>query len=232
MNVKIDPKITGAFILQLRKEYGLTQKQLAEKLGITNKAVSRWETGKSYPDIEMLVSIGELFSVSVNELLCGERIKTPVAIASAEKAVAGAYIDNTVKKRHLNALLMVLVIIIPVLISVTALVSAAVSSFLTSIKGCADCVIGYNYSYMILFGERYVPIKIKPTAELERGHMLVSEAQVQTQPVLIKLFFGDRIYAVKDIPNNEIVYMVTDYDYIDSPYYCLESKLEEYENMY
>ncbi len=102
MGLEIDPKITGAFILQLRKEYPLTQKQLAEKLGITDKAISRWETGKGYPDIEMLVSIGELFSVSVNELLCGERIKTPVAIASAEKAVAGAYIDNTVKKHRSN----------------------------------------------------------------------------------------------------------------------------------
>ena len=102
MSLKIDLKITGAFILQLRKEYPLTQKQLAEKLGITDKAVSRWETGKSYPDIEMLVSIGEVFSVSVNELLCGERIETPAAMETAEKAVAGAYIDNTVKRHRSN----------------------------------------------------------------------------------------------------------------------------------
>ncbi len=102
MNVKIDPKITGAFVLQLRQEQGLTQKQLAEKLGITDKAVSRWETGKGYPDIEMLVSIGEVFSVSVNELLCGERIETSAAMETAEKAVASAYIDNTVKTRRAN----------------------------------------------------------------------------------------------------------------------------------
>ncbi len=231
MNVKIDPKTTGAFILQLRKEHGLTQKQLADQLGITDKAISRWETGKGYPDIEMLVSIGEVFSVSVNELLCGER---SVETQTAEKAVAGAYIDNTVKKHRLSvaAIIMgafILVGAVIVLLVVTAVVSSGVGSFFTTLKGSHDCVIAHDYSYMTLFGERYVPIEIEDNVEVKIGNILISEAQVQFAPAPLKLVFSDSIYAVKDIPNNEIVYLRTDYFFIDTHYYCLESQWEVYQ---
>lgn len=64
----------GNFINRLRTEKGLTQKQLAEMLNVTDKAVSRWETGKNYPDIELFEKIAEVFEVSVSELLEGRRI--------------------------------------------------------------------------------------------------------------------------------------------------------------
>lgn len=64
---------TGSFISQLRKEKGLTQKQLADALGITDKAVSRWETAKNYPDIELLEQIAQFFDVTVSELLEGKK---------------------------------------------------------------------------------------------------------------------------------------------------------------
>ena len=64
----------GKFIAQLRREQGLTQEALGEKLGVTNKTVSRWETGAYMPDIELLVPLGEALGVSVNELLAGERL--------------------------------------------------------------------------------------------------------------------------------------------------------------
>lgn len=62
----------GKVIVQLRKEKRLTQKELAEKVGVSDKAVSRWETGKNYPDIETLQRLAEVFDVSVNDLLTGE----------------------------------------------------------------------------------------------------------------------------------------------------------------
>ena len=64
----------GKFIAELRKEQGLTQEALGQKLGVTNKTVSRWETGAYMPDIELLVPLGEILGVSVNELLAGERL--------------------------------------------------------------------------------------------------------------------------------------------------------------
>lgn len=64
------------FICQLRKEKHLTQKQLAEQLNITDKAVSKWERGLSYPDITTLTPLAEILGVTPNELLCGRREET------------------------------------------------------------------------------------------------------------------------------------------------------------
>lgn len=64
----------GRFISQLRHEKHLTQEQLGEKIGVTNKTISRWENGNYMPSIEMLQLLSEEFSVSINELLCGERL--------------------------------------------------------------------------------------------------------------------------------------------------------------
>ena len=64
----------GKLIAELRKEQGLTQEALGQKLGVTNKTVSRWETGNYMPDIELLMPLGEILGVSVNELLAGERL--------------------------------------------------------------------------------------------------------------------------------------------------------------
>ena len=70
----MDQRKIGKFIAALRKEKGLTQEQLGEKLGVTNKTVSRWENGNYMPDVEMLLLLTEEFGVSINELISGERL--------------------------------------------------------------------------------------------------------------------------------------------------------------
>lgn len=65
---------TGKFIATLRKEKELTQEQLGEKLGVTNKTISRWENGNYMPDIQMLSLLSKEFDVSINELISGERL--------------------------------------------------------------------------------------------------------------------------------------------------------------
>lgn len=71
---EIDKQKFGAFVAQLRKEAGCTQKQLAEQLCISDKAVSKWETGVSLPDTAMLIPLSEFFGVTVTELLMGTRL--------------------------------------------------------------------------------------------------------------------------------------------------------------
>lgn len=71
----MDQEKIGKFISALRKQQGLTQEQLGEKLGVTNKTVSRWETGKYMPDLDKLQDLSAFLGVSVNELLSGERIE-------------------------------------------------------------------------------------------------------------------------------------------------------------
>ncbi len=74
------------FILELRKEKGFTQKQLAEQIGISDKAVSKWERGLSLPDIALLIPLAEVLNVSTTELLSGERLK--------EKAISVVEVEN------------------------------------------------------------------------------------------------------------------------------------------
>lgn len=62
----------GRFIAQKRKERNLTQMQLGEKLGVTDRAVSKWETGKSLPDASLMLELCALLNITVNDLLCGE----------------------------------------------------------------------------------------------------------------------------------------------------------------
>ncbi len=62
----------GKFIAWKRKEQNLTQAQLAKKLGITDRAVSKWETGKSLPDASIMLEMCALLGITVNDLLCGE----------------------------------------------------------------------------------------------------------------------------------------------------------------
>lgn len=63
--------VTGAVIRGLREKNRMTQLQLAEKLGVSDKTVSKWETAKGYPDITLLEPIADAFSVSVTELISG-----------------------------------------------------------------------------------------------------------------------------------------------------------------
>ena len=64
----------GIFIREVRKENGLTQEQFAEKLGVSQKSISRWETGKTMPDYSLLPSICEVLGVNIAELLGAEHI--------------------------------------------------------------------------------------------------------------------------------------------------------------
>ena len=64
----------GRFIADCRKKASLTQMQLAEKLGITDKAISKWERGKAMPDSSIMLELCDILGISVNELLSGEEI--------------------------------------------------------------------------------------------------------------------------------------------------------------
>ena len=69
----MDQQKTGCFLKELRKAKNLTQEQLAERLNISGRTVSRWETGNNMPDISLLVELAELYDVSIPEIIDGER---------------------------------------------------------------------------------------------------------------------------------------------------------------
>lgn len=91
----------GKFIASCRKEQGMTQAALAEKLGITDRAVSKWETGKSLPDSGIMLELCELLNINVNELLSGEKIMLEAYDKKAEENLVTMSRELEEKNRQL-----------------------------------------------------------------------------------------------------------------------------------
>ena len=83
----MDLKRTGALIAQRRRELELTQSQLAELVGVTDKAISRWETGRGFPDAAYLQPLAQALGLSVTEIVNGELIQPEIAARQADDAV-------------------------------------------------------------------------------------------------------------------------------------------------
>lgn len=100
----------GKFLSHLRKEKGLTQMQLAEQLNVTDKAISRWETGKNYPDIEMFESLSNILDVSISELLEGKRIEKEELFNVSEEHIVKQIQKN--KKSNKKYRIVILIVIL------------------------------------------------------------------------------------------------------------------------
>ena len=88
---EIDREAFGAFLSQLRREKGLTQKELAGRLYVSDKAVSKWERGLSLPDIALLTPLAEELGVTVTELLRARRLEeTALPVEEVEELVTGS----------------------------------------------------------------------------------------------------------------------------------------------
>lgn len=113
---------TGSFISELRKEKGMTQKQLADALFVSDKAVSRWETGRGFPEISILEKISDVLDVSVAELIKGERISGSLSESEVKDVVdqstdlARRYIDRNRIRFILSGLLAGMIILLMLVI--------------------------------------------------------------------------------------------------------------------
>lgn len=115
----------GRFIASCRKEQGMTQAVLAEKLGITDRAVSKWETGKSMPDTGIMTELCSLLKINVNELLSGEKIMAEVY----EKRVEENLLEMARQKEEKDRQLLQLEYVIGYTASVTFLILIFISSY-------------------------------------------------------------------------------------------------------
>ncbi len=86
----LDKQKFGTFVATLRKERGMTQKELANRLHTSDKAVSKWETGTSVPDVSLLVPLAEVLGVTVTELLRGEHVTQDLPLTETEDLVQTA----------------------------------------------------------------------------------------------------------------------------------------------
>ena len=87
----MDTKKIGMFLKELRKQNNMTQEQLGERLDVTNKTVSRWETGNYMPPIECLKRLSDIYKISINEIISGKRLNEENYKMEAEENITVAF---------------------------------------------------------------------------------------------------------------------------------------------
>jgi len=110
----------GKFILECRKEKGLTQEQLAEKMGVSSKSISRWENGNTLPDYSLLKDLCNELDINVNELLSGEKIKGNDYMNKSEENLVNLrkQIDERKKVLTIISYVILLIIIIAFILNI------------------------------------------------------------------------------------------------------------------
>ncbi|MBE7078281.1 MAG: helix-turn-helix transcriptional regulator [Clostridiales bacterium] len=106
----MDQRKTGKFIAQIRKEKGLTQRELAQKLLISDKTVSKWECGNGLPEVALMSPLCEVLEITVNELLAGERL-----FGSAYQKKAEENIMSLIREREESKFRLIISILVAVL---------------------------------------------------------------------------------------------------------------------
>ena len=111
----------GKFILECRKEKKLTQTELAEKLGVTDKSVSNWENGRNMPDLSLFKTLCEILDISINDLISGEKISKDKYQEKLEENIITT-IDYTNKKVLVkNNIIGILLLAFGIIVSITAM---------------------------------------------------------------------------------------------------------------
>ena len=136
----------GKFISKIRKEKKITQKQLAEKLGITDRAISKWENGKSMPDLSLLKPLSDCLGITINELLTGEHIEKEKREEGLEKNFVNA-INYEKRRNNINELIFYMFILI---FGITMMITS-MAIFNTPIGWTTWYSIIGTYILMILF---------------------------------------------------------------------------------
>lgn len=111
----------GKYIAFKRKEQGLTQKQLAEKLNMSDKSVSKWERGICLPDVTVYLELCKILGISINEFLAGEDIPKETIEQKAEENIIQITKDNKNKQKYLKKIIRLLIVMLVVFIFITSI---------------------------------------------------------------------------------------------------------------
>ena len=117
----MNQKKIGSFLKELRKEMGITQEEFAEKLDVSSRTISRWETGANMPDISLLVNIAEIFNVSIPEIINGERKSENMNQETRDTAIAMAEYSQVTAKSSRRKVIGILFITFGLFIIISAL---------------------------------------------------------------------------------------------------------------
>ena len=154
----------GKFIAICRKEKQLTQADLAEKLNITNKAVSKWETGRGMPDASILLELSKILDVTVNELLSGEKLQVEEYKIKAEENIITISKEKDKNKRKSNIVKVLLFISIITIILIIFFLPKYMGGFILNedviLSDFDDIIIENESLKSILENEKLTHIKV------------------------------------------------------------------------
>ncbi len=187
----------GKFIAFNRKNKGLTQEQLAEKLGVTNKTVSRWETGKYMPDLSLLKPLSEELEITLNELLSGEKLEKEKIIESTEKSLVNTidYTNKEIKKTKKTFTIILTAIIIFIAIVVTLFIIDI--NRIRNNKPVFFSTWGYSYAPPIDLEPQKIEIALKDYL-VEKGDNEYKRNDNE------KTFVSMKIYLIEEKENDSI----------------------------
>lgn len=148
----------GKFIAACRKKAGLTQMQLAEKLCITDRAVSKWETGKSMPDSSIMLELCDALEITVNDLLCGE----VVTMDNYSKELENNLLDMIRQKEQADKRLLSLEVFVGITATVTLLVLIFLAAFLPMANWLRVALIVLGF--LIFLAGCFYALRIEQTA--------------------------------------------------------------------
>lgn len=133
----------GAFIAACRKEQHMTQLELAQKLQVTDKAVSRWERGKGFPDISMLIPLSEALEITVTELMRSEKMEKREDHFSREEVeiMMADMAEMEGKNRRENRIIAGIANPVVILVALAAVLSGRTSLLVGLMLGCAVALI-------------------------------------------------------------------------------------------
>ena len=173
----------GKFIAECRKKNNLTQMQLAEKLNITDRAISKWENGKSMPDSSIMLELCNELKISVNELLSGEMIEMKDYNQIAEKNL----LEMAKKEEVQNKKMMFYEIVIGYMSSVTFLILLFTASF--AVENIVARIILFILAFLVLIIGVSFALKI----ETETGYYEGQKCHHKYVPKYSKVYFAMHI---------------------------------------
>ena len=144
----------GKFIAECRKELGLTQLELSKMLSVTDRAVSKWECGKAMPDSSIMIDLCDILKISVNDLLCGERLSRDNYAAELEKNLIELAEQKEACDRHLLTLEWVIGILSVIVLLVPIIIAAYVpmqewQRTVIAFSGFIPCLVGVFFTLRI-----------------------------------------------------------------------------------
>ena len=184
----MDQEKIGKFIAACRKEQGYTQAKLAEQLGLTDRAVSKWENGKSLPDASVMLKLCELLNINVNELLSGERLDTEGYKKKAEDNLLELHLHEEKSNKKMLGLEIVIATISVISFFALLLTALFLAAYWDGMPIWAVVIIIVTGSFVLALGLLY-SLKI----EREAGYYECQKCGARYIPSRKAVFFSSHI---------------------------------------